>query len=291
MTCLKDILGMGYSGYAELNGVPILLTPSNVTENDNPVVTNNSYSNEVALANGPLVAAGVRSLDVSLNFLISKRSLELIKDMTFGSWRTNLGITTAGSATLRLFAGTGSGYLMDLYVESVALKADPMSLISGTVTGTSWYWRDLPYDPSKIKIGNTKTLFENADDRPIAGWQSWVTTPMMLDSTVLSWSVTLQNNWNFEHFCGGYTNPTTPGVVSLGELSTSLNISWLAPYDRKPQGIGDATVYFGLNGNPSYYINLQNLYRTNSRNISGIGEMNTYLKWETSYSNTKGKPV
>src|SRR6516164_881622 len=79
--------GLGYSGYAIVNGIPIPLLPGSASESENVIKAGGAYHNNPALAVGPLAVKNRRSLPVSFATFICPATMSLVKALTY-EWRT-----------------------------------------------------------------------------------------------------------------------------------------------------------------------------------------------------------
>src|SRR4051794_21075387 len=83
---LASIIGLGYSGYAIIGGVPILLLPSGIPETENLIKSEGSFHPNPAFNTGHLPARQKRSLNISFSTVVSPKTIALLKPLTYG-WR------------------------------------------------------------------------------------------------------------------------------------------------------------------------------------------------------------
>ena len=108
--------GLGYSGYAVLNGIPIPLLPGSATEDENIIKSAGSYHFDPSFSVGQLAVKNRRSLPLSFSTFICPRTMPLVKALMYG-WRTSpvsIGLPALMDNVLEvpfeLYPAAGEGY-------------------------------------------------------------------------------------------------------------------------------------------------------------------------------------
>jgi hypothetical protein len=272
--------GLGYSGYATLNGIPIPLLPGNATENENMIKSAGAYHYDPALAVGQIPVKNRRSLPLSFSTFICPRTMPLVKALTYG-WRTLGLMDMVGETPFGLFPAAGEGYSGSGYVEELTLTGSPDSLVSLNVNMTCWVWQEVPSLQPLQKMGAALAPMSDAY-KPVAGWATIPNFSVILPNAIpMNWSLSLRNNWQYQSFLGGYTQPPNPGLVTAGDLDVTFTIAWLAARNSRPLDTGSLQLQIGVPQIDKIYIDT--LFRDPQRAFTGIAGPNEPIKWEASY--------
>jgi hypothetical protein len=272
--------GLGYSGYAIVNNVPIPLLPGNATENENIIKSAGSYHYDPAFAIGQLPAKNRRSLPLSFSTFICPMTMPLVKALTYG-WRTLSLMDMVGETQFALFPAAGEGYSGSGYVEELTIAGSPESLVSLNISMTCWVWQEIPSPQPLQRTGAALAPMSNVY-KPIAGWQTIPNFSVISPNAIpMSWSLTLHNNWTYQAFLAGYTQPPNPGLITAGDLDATFTISWLAARNSRPADTGSLQLQIGTPQIDKIYID--NLIRDPQRAFTGIGAPNEPVKWDASY--------
>jgi hypothetical protein len=300
--------GLGYSGYAILNGIPIPLLPGNATENENIIKSAGSYHPDPSVSVGPISVKNRRSLPLTFSTVISPATMPLVKALTYG-WR-NLDLMDAPphysaptEVPFELYPAVGEGYKNVAagggYVDELTIAGSSESLVSLNVNMTCWSWHDVPASQSQSWWGSKqwpgKGLPIPMRDayKPCPGWQTIPNFTVIPSSSVpMNWSLTLRNNWTYQAFLGGYgyDKPPNPALITAGDLDIVFSIAWLAQRNSRPLDTGSLKLQIGGTP-PGMYpsvppldmIYIDTLIRDPSRQFTGIGGPNEVIKWESNF--------
>lgn len=295
---LASILGLGYSGYGILGGVPLLLLPSGTPEDEHLIKSEGAYHPDPASNTGQLPARQRRSLNISFSTNVTPRSYPLLKALTY-SWRNlipaGLGsqIDMVPEVPFSYVVGSQEGYQGLAHVDEVTLSADPESLLTMAVSLTSWQWEELSSPDPLDKMGSPilSHLLTDPLNKPIAGWNSVVRTDVVnLEAIVKSYSLKLTNNWTYQSFLAGFEAPPNPSLISAGNLDVSLEITWSANRQDRPKNSGafeiDIKAYPGPVLDTIY---LDRMVRE-PRSFQGGGSPNELIQWQMTYYLQGGIP-
>ena len=272
--------GLGYSGYAILNGIPIPLLQGNSPETENIIKSSGAYHYDPKFAIGQLPAKNRRSLPLTFSMFICPRTMPLVKALTYG-WRTLALMDMVGETSFELYPAVGEGYRGSGYVDELTIAGDPGSLVSLNIGMTCWVWSEIPSPQSLQKFGSALAPLSN-DYKPLAGWQTIPYFPVISNNAIpLNWSLTLKNNWQFQSFLSGYTQPPNPSLITAGDLDITFNITWLAARNSRPLDVGSLQLQMGVPQIDRIFID--NLIRDTQREFTGIAGPNEPIKWESSY--------
>jgi hypothetical protein len=285
MGVLDEVLGVGYTGYAKIGGKYVLMTPSDISEEENLQKSDAPHSTEESTHIGSIPTLDRRALKGSLSFVATPSSVPLIKDLTYGY--RNAGISTAPPIPLEIYAANREGYRTDsAYIESVRLDSQPNTLVNITVDFTAWVWEDIFATDSTPRYQKIIDPWA-AEHKPIAAWESCANIDATASKEV-SWNLTLGNNWVYQQMLEGYTQPPNPRLIYPGHFEVVFSIKWLAKKNDRPKDITDGTIHIG--SNPEFTITLPKMVRDPSRKMSGIGEKNSPIHWDAQYYGLGGIP-
>jgi hypothetical protein len=286
---LDEILGLGYSGYAIVQGTPILLLPSSPTENENQRKAEGAYSTDPARASGPLPVRHRRSLNLNLTTPLNPASIPLIKSLTYG-WRNFLTADLVSEVPLRAIISNGEGYEGSGYLDELSLQVSASNDAPPTISMsfTLWVWNDLYNIQPTPKAQRILDPF-SPDYKLIPSWQTIPTFTGIENSIATDWSLSLANNWTYQPFLGGYLEPPNPGLIYPGPLDCKLNITWFAKKASRPPDVTAAVLKLGTNPTIST-INIDRLVRDPQRAATGWGSINEIVKWTATYYATENVP-
>jgi len=276
-----DILsGLGYSGYATLNSIPIPLLPGNATENENIIKSAGSYHYDPAIAVGQIPVKNRRSLPLSFSTFICPRTMPLVKLLMY-SWRTLTLMDMVGEVPFGLFPAVGEGYVGAGYVDEMTLAGSADSLVNLNINMTCWVWQEVPSPQPLQKMGAALSPFSNPY-KPIAGWQTIPNFSVISASAVpTNWSLGFRNNWNYQQFLEGYLQPPNPALITAGDLDITFSLGWVAARNSRPLDVGSLQLQIGVPQLDKIYID--SLIRDPQRQFTGIGAPNEPVHWEASY--------
>lgn len=278
---LDTIVGMGYAGYAVIAGTPIPLFPSNPNESENQIKSSGAYSSDPSIANGNLPLRNRRSFVATLSTIVTPATVNLIPSLTY-NWRTYDLIDTLQEVPIKVILANGEGYSGTGYIDNINLSADPTKLVTLDITHTLWVWKD-DYSMDLNPRLQSALLPLSDPYKPYSGWQtSIVTDAVSSRSTITSWELTLNNNWQYRAFLGGYLQPPNPSMVYAGPLEATLNLNILAAKADRPAPVVSTKIHFGTN--PSILtINIDRMIRDPGRQPIGHGDPNNPINWSVSY--------
>jgi hypothetical protein len=249
--------GLGYSGYAVLNGIPIPLLPGNATEMENIIKAEGSYHYDPSIAMGQLPAKNRRSLPLSFATFICPATMPLVKALTY-NWRSLNLIDMVPEVPFELYPAVGEGYSSVAagggYVDELTIAGSPESLVSLNINMTAWVWDDVPASQSSAWSGGTqwhgKGILAPMSDayRPIAGWQTIPSFSVIPEKSVpMNWTMAFRNNWTYQAFLGGYgyLEPPNPTLIVAGDLDITFTIAWLAARNSPPADSGSLRLQIG----------------------------------------------
>jgi hypothetical protein len=272
--------GLGYSGYAVINGIPIPLLPGNATENENIIKSSGSYHSNPAMAMGQLPVKNRKSLPLNFSTFICPRTMPLVKALTYG-WRTLALMDMVDEVSFGLYPAAGEGYSGSGYVDELTIAGSPESLVSLNLGVTSWVWSETPSSQPLQKFGRALAPMD-AGYKPVAGWATIPYFPVISGNAVpMNWSLTIRNNWSYQAFLAGYTQPPNPALITAGDLDVTFNITWLAARNSRPADTGSLQLQIGVPQIDRIFID--NLIRDPQRAFTGIAGQNEPIKWEASY--------
>jgi hypothetical protein len=272
--------GLGYSGYAVVNGIPIPLLPGNATENENIIKSAGSYHFDPAQSIGQLPVQNRRSLPLSFSTFICPKTMPLVKILTYG-WRTLALMDTVGETQFSLFPAAGEGYTGFGYVDELTLTGDAGSLVNLNINMTAWVWQEILSPQPVQKYGAALSPLNDAY-KPVAGWQTVPYFSVISGSAIpTNWSLTLRNNWSYQAFLGGYVQPPNPALITAGDLDVIFTMGWVAARNSRPLNNGSLQLQIGVPQINRIFID--NLVRDPQRAFTGIGAANETIKWEGSY--------
>lgn len=278
----SELLGLGYSGYAILNHIPIPLLPSSVTENMNLVKSDGSFSSDPFTSIGQLPAKQRKSLNISLVTYISPATVLLISHLTY-TWRTFLNVDFVPEVPFTVVGASGEGYVGVGYVDEVTVDCRVEQAVTLTVGLTSWVWREV--DRGEAWPRDARQLAPlSVAYKPLAFWQTVPATTMVQAGAIpQSWSLSLKNNWQYKTFLAGYLVPPNPGLVYPGQLDCVLNMEWVGRRRDRPLERGSARLQLGVAPQVLDTIVLDRVILDPTRQVTNVGTPNGLVNWNASY--------
>lgn len=294
MSMLDEILAMGFSGYATINGTPLPLLPMEPSEEDNLQLSSAPFTTNSSFAVGQMVARDRRALRLSMSTYLCKALVGFPRDLTYGPWRDQIAIDSVTPALIKVFLGNGEGYDAKAYIDSVSITVQENSLVGLNITATAWEWEDLIAGTPTLPTQKALEPFSN-EYKPIPHWLMILESSVVGSSTVLNFSVNFNNNWQYEQLLEGYSSVPNPANIYPGPLEIDLTMSWLAKRSDRPKETGNALIRVR---DPIQFPTLQDLLtltiplmtRT-SRSARGVGDGNSPVRWEASYLVLETKPT
>jgi hypothetical protein len=289
---VASLIGLGYSGYSILNGVPLLMLPSTTPENENLIKSTGAFNPDPAYSTGDLPAKQKRSLNLSITTLVSPRTWPLLKALTYG-WRTVATVDYVGEVPFVYSPGNQEGFQGNCYVDEVSLTVAPDALMTLTFNLTSWIWKDFGSSNPLSKMGTpVLSPFFDTMYKPVVGWNSIVVTnALSLNAIVSNYGLRLANNWNYQTFLAGYLQAPNPGLITAGNLNVTLDISWYAMRRDRPKDSGPFKIQIGGGANDSILdtVYLDRMIRE-PRQIDGGVSPDQMIKWNATYFARGPKP-
>ncbi len=285
---LEQLLGMGYSGYAQVGSYFFRLIGGQTDEDDNLIRVDSSYASDSYSANGQIPTLNRRVLKISLSFEFTPSLATFVRD-AFISWRSvyNEG---APAFPVRLIVARGQGYYSDeAYVDSLSVSNPENALTTGQLQLTCFVWNYLDGDPALAKLASPAYDPFAIENRPIPHWSNCAEISS-LDAVCKSWNLDLQNNWQYTYLLEGnrvVDQAPNPRLIYPGPLDSTLKISMLAKIARRPPEASPATIQMTL-PRPEGRLNVMKLQypmmvRYPNQAYSGFGSANTPITWETAY--------
>jgi hypothetical protein len=291
MTFLDTFLGVGYAGYARLNGVFLGLLPSSTDEQDNLYRSTGTVSTLVAAATGQVPVRQRRQLTCRLTADLTPATLGLVHALTF-DWR-NFG-ATVGVVNFEVVFANGQGYQgPEGYVEEVTVQVPESGSCTVNFDVRAWRWTDTPggTTPSTQTAVN---LFGDPQYQPYPHWDTKIEHsghPGI--ARHFTWG--LKNAWQFRFLMEGTLTPPTPRVAFVAPLGVALSLTTVALPNQPPGESGSAILTFGghrdgASVTPQTRFLLPALYRDPGRHIEGYGDQDHLLEWSADWVALGGAP-
>jgi hypothetical protein len=272
---------MGFSGYAVLDGVPLLLLPSGPQEAENLIKSSGAYSTDPGANAGPIQVQNRRALSFNLTTHLSINTAPLIKKHGY-AWRSLAFIDNYIPPTAKLILANGEGYEGQAYIETITVGAQVEQLAAVTFGITFWIWQEVrstePTPKQALAVNPTDPA-----NRPIPYWQTIPeSTCMGAEAIPQSWNLSLNHNWQYHTFQTASLVPPNPALVYPGMLEAKFDVTWLARRNDRPRNVGQATIKLGTN--PEVLkITLPKLIRDPQLTPQGVGAANDPIRWSASY--------
>ncbi len=283
---LSTILGLGFSGAANLDGRWLMLTASTAPEDDNLIKSTGSISNQIPTAAGEIPVRNRRSLNLSLSCNLTAESVALAHTTTL-DWR--LAGLNGKPSSLTVYLANGEGYTADeAYVQSAVLSAPEGGLCTCTFSVVAYRWNDLSALNATPRSQARFIPFDSALHQPIPHWLTTVDHPGH-PGVPLAWTLSLNNGYTFNQLCEVTPYPPTPRVVVPGPLLAELNLTTLAfPAARPAETAANVTVRVGGSVTAGVAVPLTTftipvMYRDPARSAQGFGDPNAPIKWQASW--------
>lgn len=278
---LATSIGLGYSGYSFLNNVPILMLPSSSPENENILKASGAFHPDPAFSTGQIPAKQRRSLNLTLQTLITKSSMPLVKVLTYG-WRHLSSMDTAPEIPFTYVVGNNEGFQGLCYIDEINLTADPESFVTMSINITSWVWTEISSPNPLSKMGTPILQPLSNAHKPIPGWQTLVKNSAISSNSIpLNWSLRLANNWQYQTFNGGFLQAPNPSLITAGNLEVNLAMSWMANRRDRPRESGAVQIQIGTTPILDT-IYIDRLIRE-PRQFEGGGSGDTLIKWSSTF--------
>jgi hypothetical protein len=289
-----EILGLGYTGYAVMDGLPLLLNGSSVQEQEVFIKSAVGPSTTNQTATGEPAVRSRRILNLQLNFAGNRNALLLALRYHL-SWRANP--TTPYNFTLKLRTGDKEGYdTLETFMQSATISAPAEQLVTVSMNLVSYTWNDISQISPPNRISPTALNPLLPELAPIPYWMCTMNHPGMV-GTPLEFSLALQNNWQFVTLAEATPGPPHPRVISYDRLTAELSCTSLAQRGARPgDNANDVVLTYGGGETagttfPTTTVTLPFLYRDPQRSPAGVGEQNSPLKWTTSWSVLGANPT
>jgi hypothetical protein len=291
---LSTILGLGYSGAANLDGRWLMLTASSAQEDDNLIKSAGSISNRIPSAAGEVPVRNRRALNLSLTCNLTAEAVSLAHENTF-DWR--LAGLNGKPSSLTVYLANGEGYAADeAYVQAATLSAPEGGLGTCTFSVIAYRWNDLSAATGTPRSQARFIPFGSALYQPIPHWMTSVDHPGH-PGVPLSWSLSLNNGYSFYQLCETTPYPPTPRAVVPGQVVADLNLTTLAfPGSRPGETAVNVAVRIGGGTTagvavPLTVFNIPLMYRDPARSAQGFGDQNAPIKWQASWKALGAVPV
>jgi hypothetical protein len=284
---LDAILGLGYSGYATIDGVGLLLhSASPPAESDNLIKSQGTVGDVPDLAAGELVARNRRSLEFTLTSDLCPAVLELGLQ-TVLAWRQANQFSNAHAVVV--IPANGEGYVApEVYIHDVSITVPRDGLATITFRCTAWHWTEILSTGVTPAIQGAFPVFAVPAYQPIPFWDVAVTHSGQV-GVPQELGVDFRNGWQFRQLLEGTPGPPTPRLIYPGPLISTLRLVTLAQRNQRPAESGTATIVFG-GGRPgnttcaATTLTLPFLYRDPQRTYEGFGQPNVPVYWSVVWS-------
>lgn len=285
------ILGMGFTGYAIFDGLPLLLLPSDPTEEDNLIKSEGAYATVPAFASGPVPARDRRALRSTVSTVFVPRLAPIIARTCY-DWRIN--DDEPPVFPLTVVPSNDEGYeTTRAHVDTVTVSSQEDALVALQLGITTWVWNDLQSLGPTEKVRTypfPQTLsganfLEDSEYKPVPHYHARLLFPGAFDGDpdpiVLNWSLTFTNNWQYLQLLEGEVLPPTPRLTYPGRLDVQLNVTWLARRNLRPREGGfDAIVEIG--DPPVYRALFRRMIRDN-RTPANTGTQSEPIEWTATF--------
>jgi hypothetical protein len=188
-----------------------------------------------------------------------------------------------------LFLANSEGYYSpEAYIQACNVAAPENGFCSCSFSLIAFRWQDNFAGASTPRSQSPFTPYQNANLQPIPHWLTQVSHPGHA-GTALSWSLHLQNQYQFIFLCEGTPGPPTPRIANIGPLESEFTYTTLAYRNNRPSeiargaqlkvgggGVGGVTI-------PAAYLNFPELYRDPNRSPQGFGDLNSPIRWQATW--------
>ena len=285
-----DIVGLGYGGYAEINGHGIWLTGGSPGEQENHIKTAGSVSTDISLATGQRPTRGRRSLQVSLQADLTTEAVRAFEECVVNI-RASLGAAASPQLLFVDVAGGEGWTTSHAYCDSVTISVPNQGLGSITFDFTAWTFSEITGTQqctARTRQGIASFSSQNA---VIPMWGTCVSFPESAQpGQSMEFNLNCRNNWQYRQLLQANSQPPNPSLVYPGELAIDFNYVTLAEPGRRPEcRNGSATtISFGPYNSPWGPINttaitIQDLYRDPQRELTSLGEANGMVHWNVNW--------
>lgn len=289
MNPLEDLLGMGYSGYAILDDVPMFLRPSSVVENDNHQKSEASFSTNHMITHGNLVARDRKSLTIDLETHYCPAIAGLVKKHSYGEWREHLNIDMTGPLQATIVFCNGEGYQCSLYIQKIEISCANNSLVTVKFSCTSWFWQDLLSNQVQPREGFELLPFSE-EYNPVPFWKTTIETSVYnTNAVVFSWNLSFDNHWEFDQLLQGTIFAPNPQMVYVGQLETTLTLSWIALRSTRILDSGSFSLKIGTEPVITQ-IEFPLMHCEGTRKPNPLGSPNEVGKWEATFKTLGHSP-
>lgn len=280
MSSMLDIaLGMGYSGYAKLGSVPLLVNSSSAVEEEHLIKSEIPVSTESGLSAGHAASRNRRKLSLNLNCALTQESISLACRAMF-RWRTEGSLPSLYS--LDAIVANHTGYHSEMaFVEQVQINSQENQLASIGFTLTCWSWNDLDASSPQPDLD---MAVNPALVKVIPHYLACLSLQGL--GTVVGWSCNAVNNWQYRILCERYKDfPPNPTAAIVGPLDLTLQVETLAALGSRPPETSQGFAQFSKphSSDPPVLVNFSRVLRDPSREMSGFGDQNAPVKWRSGW--------
>jgi hypothetical protein len=269
---IEDLLGLGYTGTALIDGKRLLLRGSSISQEPS-WIRSGGRSTVISNSTGGILIPNRNVLNLNLQADLTVNSLSCARINYL--WRSlNLnGKVTTGT----VYIGTGEGFLLnEAYVEQINIASPENSLTQVSFSIKSYDWTDLSGSPTprENNVGNPRDVA----NQPIPHWKTSVTHSAHPGIPV-AWSINIAHGYQYYQFCEGYLVPPVPKAVVPGPLQWDLNLTTLARPGERPE-LSATGVNIDIDGST---ITIPSVRLDPSKTSPGFGEQNSILRWQASW--------
>lgn len=280
----ETILGLGYSGYAQINGLDLLLTNVSKNRNENLAYDAGNPSNLAVFAGGRIPVLNRSSLTISMTMDCTPYALTA----AFGGCLTWRSSSLVSPMAIYLIDGVSDGTLSEqAWLQSAQITAAENQLVQVTLNFICYVWTEFgsTAELQRQQSGFDPNFYQTHQPLPF-----WAATCEMFEmpGVPLSFALTLDNNYEFEFLAEGTILPAPPRVVRSGNLDVSLQINTLRKQGTYPDNVANSVlvtyggVNVGPNDFPEYRLSIPLMVRE-SWNPGGIAGPNSLLTGDATW--------
>ena len=275
-----DALGLGFSGYVEIDGKPLPLDPSQNAALDNLIKSQSNVSSVMSQAEGDIPVRDRRSLTLGITVPMCAAALRCYDRVMF-EWRRNGDYKAAFS--VKAIIASGEGFeSSEAYFTGGSLNVPQEGLCSVTFEVTAWRWENLTGTNGPDRVDRKVPVLNNADYQPIPFWAASMThsgQPGICQSIDFAGD----QRYFFGQLLEVTARPPTPRVVTGGPLSLNLTYVTIAEAGGRPAESGSATMKIGGvviagNGIPEFTFSVPFMYRDPQYSFTGWGSAEELIR-------------